>query len=457
LLGRRHDTQPSSQPTLPFQIGEMVAGKYRVESIVGLGGMAAVIAATHIELDQKVAVKILLPERAKEPDAIRRFVTEARAAAKLKSDHAARISDVGTASTPGGVVIPYLVMELLEGEDLATYIERRGRLSPSEAVDFVLEACDAVQEAHSLNIVHRDIKPPNLFVSKNRDGESVIKLLDFGISKTVERTAPHKSNPSKSDVRSITGENEVMGSPAYMSPEQIRAMKDVDHRTDIWSLGVVLYELLTGRDAFQGTSIQDVMGNVVHTEPDRLESIAPDIPRALSAAVHRCLAKDRAQRFQSIAELVDAICPFASNPRELTGPVAIAVEPHSHPKPIALPPNDRAAPTVLIRPRKSPPAWMMMIGAGVLVLLILGGVVAAAMRGPSSTTTPNTTTTISPPPIATAPASAASSASSLADEPDIDLPDTAPSSSSATPRRIPGRPRTKPAPSGSAAHHRTTW
>jgi eukaryotic-like serine/threonine-protein kinase len=438
----------------------MVAGKYRVESIVGLGGMAAVIAATHIELDQKVAVKILLPDRAKEPDAIRRFVTEARAAAKLKSDHAARISDVGTASTPGGVVIPYLVMELLEGEDLATYIERHGRLSPSQAVDFILEACDAVQEAHSLGIVHRDIKPPNLFVSKNRDGESVIKLLDFGISKTAERAAPsQKSNPSKSDVRSITGENEVMGSPAYMSPEQIRAMKDVDHRTDIWSLGVVLYELLTGRDAFQGTSIQDVMGNVVHTQPDRLENIAPDIPSDLSAAVHRCLAKDPTERFQSIAELVDAIRPFSSNTRELTGPVAIAVEPHSHPKPIARPIDERAAPTVLIRPRKSPPVWMM-IGSGLLLLFGLGGIVAFASRQSSPSVPTQTTPVASPPPPTTAATTTASSSSSSSDEPDIDLPaDTnpSPSSSSATTRRFPGRPKTKPAPSGSAAHHRTTW
>lgn len=428
----------------------MVAGKYRVERVVGLGGMAAVLAARHVELDQSVAVKILLPDRSKQPDAVRRFLTEARAAAKLKSDHAARISDVGTTPTPGGVVVPYLVMELLEGEDLASYVEKRGRLSPSEAVDFILEACDAVQEAHSLGIVHRDIKPPNLFVAKNRDGASVIKLLDFGISKTVERTAP--SNHGHDNVRSITGDNEAMGSPAYMSPEQVRATKDVDHRTDIWSLGVVLYELLTGRDAFQGSSMQDVMGNVVHTEPERLETIVPTLPRDLAAAVHRCLAKDPAQRFTSIAELASALGPFASDPHEIPKPVMPAI-PRPLPAPATSP--DRAAPTVLVRPRRALPVpWVI---GGVVAMATLGTIVALAASpwGASGTPSPRTP---GPPAASIAAPKATTQVSAgvaSADEPDIDLPDTSPASSMT--RKLGGRPKTKPAPSTSAAHHRTTW
>ena len=229
----------------PVSPGDVLAGKYRVERVIGAGGMGVVVQATHLELDERVAMKFLLPHAIENAEAATRFVREARAAVKIKSEHVARVTDVGRLENGA----PYIVMEFLQGSDLAAVLQN-GPLSIEDAVDFVLQASDAMAEAHAANIVHRDLKPSNLFMSLRSDGTPLIKVLDFGISKV--------NVPDTSDA-GLTRTTAIMGSPFYMSPEQMRSSKDVDHRTDIWALGVILYELLTGTQPFNGETLPQLV------------------------------------------------------------------------------------------------------------------------------------------------------------------------------------------------------
>lgn len=283
--------------------GTVVAGKYRVDGLIGVGGMAAVFAAHHLELDQPVAMKILLPAQASRPEAVRRFLHEARSAARLQSPHATRVLDVGTTETQGAGVAPFLVMERLTGADLAHLLKERGPLPHGEAVAYVLEACEAVAEAHALGVVHRDIKPSNLFVTTKRDGAPSIKLLDFGISKSL---APAEVGED----RAVTSDRDIVGSPGYMSPEQVRSSRDVDARTDIWSLGVVLHELLTGVDPFRAETIADTLVAVLHAPPHSIAKLAPAVPGELAEVVMRCLQKKADGRFANVEELMTALAPF---------------------------------------------------------------------------------------------------------------------------------------------------
>jgi eukaryotic-like serine/threonine-protein kinase len=291
-----------SQTTMgaaPVAVGDSIADKYSVEHVVGEGGMGVVFAARHIELDQRVAIKFLLPEIAEQGMAAERFRREARAAAKIRGEHVCRVLDVGTLRNG----IPYMVMEYLDGCDLSNELERRGRLPPEEAVGYLIEACDAVAEAHAAGIVHRDIKPANLFLATRSDGSRRIKVLDFGVSKSLL--------DSRSGQHALTITSSVVGSPLYMSPEQLDSAKDVDRRTDIWALGVVLYELLTGRTPFRGDSIPQLVTSVMHDTPAPFANLAVTAPDGLEAVVQRALFKSRDQRYGSIAELVSALAPFA--------------------------------------------------------------------------------------------------------------------------------------------------
>jgi len=283
--------------TSPVAIGEVLDGKYRVERVIGAGGMGIVVAATHIELGQLVAMKFLLGDGANVPEIAARFIREARAAARIPSEHVARVLDV--ARLPSGS--PYIVMEYLEGHDLDALL-RHGQLNPEAAADYLIQACDAMAAAHRLGIVHRDLKPANLFLAHQLDGTSLIKVLDFGISKS-------SFDPA---LGGITNAGALVGSPLYMSPEQMRSAKDVDSRTDIWSLGAVLFELLALRPPFQNDSITGLIADITLGEPARLEELRPDLPPALVAIVVRCLEKDPARRFPDVAELAAALAPFAS-------------------------------------------------------------------------------------------------------------------------------------------------
>ena len=239
----------SDWPDTAFGVreGDILAGKYRVSGIIGSGGMGVVVAAHHIHLDEKVAIKVLHPNVLGMAEAVDRFVREARAVVRIRSEHVVRVSDVDR--LPNGS--PYMVMEYLNGLDLAAWIEKRGALEVEQAVEFVLQACEAVADAHALGIVHRDLKPSNLFCVRSSDGRPFVKVLDFGISKALG-TDTVSSEPG------ITGTNAMLGSPLYMSPEQMRASRDVDARTDIWSIGVILYELLAGKVPFEGSAIPEV-------------------------------------------------------------------------------------------------------------------------------------------------------------------------------------------------------
>jgi len=259
--------------------------------------MGVVVAATHLQLDQRVAIKFMLPEAFANPEAIARFNREARAAVKLRSEHVARVLDTGTFETGA----PYIVMEFLEGVDLSAELARSGPLHPSAAAEYLVQACEAIAEAHSLGIVHRDLKPANLFLTRRPDGSPLVKVLDFGISKA--------TSLGDSGLQ-MTKTAAVMGSPLYMSPEQMKSAKDVDGRTDVWSLGVILYELLGGAVPFNSDTLGALMASVLTEPPAPLVTRRAGLPPELYAIVDRCLQKDRQHRCQNVAELAMALAPF---------------------------------------------------------------------------------------------------------------------------------------------------
>ncbi|WP_437572664.1 serine/threonine-protein kinase [Sorangium sp. So ce542] len=282
----------------PVAIGDVLAGKYRVEQIVGAGAMGTIVAAWHLELDQRVAMKFLHSPGTEGGDPAERFRREARALARIKSEHVARVLDVG--SMQGGM--PYMVMEFLEGNNLAEEIRARGPLPVVEAVGYVLEAIEAMAEAHAAGIVHRDLKPANLFLARRPDGGRIIKVLDFGISKSMLG--------GSRDELALTKTAALLGSPLYMSPEQVRCAKDVDARTDIWALGVIVYEMLIGRTPYNGDSVPQLFASLLHETPPTMAQLRADVPRELDAVVMHCLAKDPEQRWRNVGDLAAALLAF---------------------------------------------------------------------------------------------------------------------------------------------------
>jgi serine/threonine protein kinase len=290
-------------------VGAIIAGKYRVESIVGIGGMGVVVAARHLTLGQPVAIKLLaVPNEEGRAEAHSRFLREAQAAATLRSDHVVKIHDVGAMESG----LPFMVMELLQGSDLGALIDADGPMSPAEAVDYVLQACAAIQEAHAAGIVHRDLKPSNLFRTSRSDGTPLIKVLDFGISKSLTSSAERGE-------LTLTATRQVMGSPYYMSPEQVRDARRVDARSDIWSLGVILHELLTAEPVFTADTFPGVCAAIVADAPRTIRSIRPELPEELERVILTCLEKDPSRRFQSVGELARALLPFSSASDPSTG------------------------------------------------------------------------------------------------------------------------------------------
>jgi serine/threonine protein kinase len=289
-------------PTLPGvpQPGEVLAGKYRVERVLGIGGMGVVVAAMHLELDERVAVKFLAPNMPAQPDAIARFVREAKAAIKIRSDHVVRVLDSGKLDSGA----PYIVMEYLDGLDLHAVLEAEGPLSVDLAVDYVIQACDAIGAAHALGIIHRDLKPGNLFLTKRSDGSGLVKVLDFGISKVMSGSAI--SAPA-----GLTTTTTIMGTPAFMSPEQLRSTRHVDARADIWSMGTILFALLTGEPPYAGESTADIAAKIIRDPPPPLRALRPDAPEGLEQVIACCLEKDPDARYSGIAELAEALLPFA--------------------------------------------------------------------------------------------------------------------------------------------------
>jgi eukaryotic-like serine/threonine-protein kinase len=296
------DPAAPSVPVLRLDIGDVVEGKYRVEQVLGAGGMGMVVKATHLRLQEPVALKFILPQVAADPSAVRRFLREAQAAAKIKSEHVVRVFDVGEHASGA----PYLVMEYLEGQDLCSVLKSRGALPVVEAVDHVLQVCDALGEAHVLGIVHRDLKPANVFVTRDRERRPCVKILDFGISKI----AAHARLAG--DEGALTSSAMLIGSPLYMSPEQLKCSRDVDERADIWSLGVMLFELVAGKLPFSASSVAELCANVITAQPPSVRLHRPEVPEAFANVLSRCLQKDASDRYANVGDLAQALAPFGS-------------------------------------------------------------------------------------------------------------------------------------------------
>jgi serine/threonine protein kinase len=308
-----------------FAGGSLIADKYVVERTLGSGGLAVVVVARHRELGHRVAIKYLREQCRTISGVVDRFRCEAHIAALIRSEHVVRVQDVGEVAGA-----PFIVMEYLEGRDLG-HVIRDGDVTTAQAVDYVLQACEGLAEIHSIGIIHRDLKPENLFVVQDCCGP-VVKVIDFGVSKVT----PTQDNGGWAHV---TYEEALFGTPLYMSPEQLGIGGVVDCRTDIWALGVVLFELLTRGFPFHGEDNPHLFANILTTAPSRPSATAPGIPAELEAAILRCLEKDASRRFQNVAELADRIAPFGPRDaqdrvRRIKTTLALLAPPPPHPQPM---------------------------------------------------------------------------------------------------------------------------
>jgi serine/threonine-protein kinase len=358
------------------QPGEMVGDKYRITRTVATGGMAQVYAAVHVRLGQSVALKILLPEVAAYPELRARFEREARAAAQLRNPHVARVLDVDLMANGA----PYIVMELLEGCDLERELRARGRLPPDEAVGYILQACVAMDEAHRRGTVHRDLKPSNVFLCNASDGSArTVKVLDFGISKVLEQ----------GPVPVVTTLLSVLGTPQYMSPEQVRSARDVDARTDVWSLGVMLYEMLTGRLPFTGDSVTAVVSSIAADPPLPMRAVVPQIDPELDAIVGKALSKDRGARYSDAGTLARALRDLSTGVRTAAGRAPAEPPPSAASDPSArdLSSSSGAAKATLPFPparssqrRRSRRGRVLTVGGGSLALAALAAFAIIGVR-----------------------------------------------------------------------------
>ncbi|MGK3994586.1 serine/threonine-protein kinase [Sorangium sp. So ce1024] len=291
--------EPRADNVYTIAPGTVIARKYRVERTIGRGGMGLVVEALHLDLDTRVAIKFLLPEFMSYTEAAERFMREARTVAKLQTPHVVRVLDV--AALDSGE--PYMVMELLDGEDLACHAAEAGTLAIGECIDHIVQACEALAEAHSLGIVHRDLKPANLFLTKRPDGSPLIKVLDFGVSKILTGDTGNVS---------LTQTTTILGSALYMSPEQMRSSKSVDPRTDIYALGVCLFEIIGGRPPYVADSFPELCAKIYTSPPEPLQDLRPEVPEGLVEVIEKSIAREPEDRYQSIAEFVQALAPYAA-------------------------------------------------------------------------------------------------------------------------------------------------
>jgi serine/threonine-protein kinase len=431
--------------------GEVLAGKFKVERVLGAGGMGVVVAARHLELDERVAVKFLLSEAALNGEAAARFVREARAAVKIKSEHVARVIDVGRMDTGA----PYMVMEYLEGSDLSARLAA-GPIAIDDAVDYVLQACDAMAEAHALGIVHRDLKPANLFLTQRSDGSAVVKVLDFGISKV--------NVPDTADA-GLTKTSAVMGSPYYMSPEQMKSSRDVDSRSDVWSLGVILYELVSGRPPFIGDTLPELLSAIMLDTPPKLETLRAEVPAELSAIMEQVLQKDRTKRYQTVGDLASALAAVAPRRSRFTLERVIKLSGTN----AAIPPSSHASPggspTVVVAQgagtsstwsdskttlaaESKPNRTGLIIGIAALAAVLAAGGTLLAMRPPpaSDAPVPVAAAPAPPPAVAQTPAVIATEPA----KPEVAAAPSVVAPASAAPAPSPQPVVAKPAPAAAA-------
>lgn len=426
---------PDALPGLPRK-GDVIGGKYRIERVIAVGGMGTILGAEHTELGQRVAIK-LMPRRAARSDgAVQRFLREAKTAASIASDHVARVFDVGRLESGAA----YMVMEYLEGRTLAEMIFAGGPMPVAEGLDYVLQASVAIAECHARGIVHRDLKPENIMVLEGPGQHGFVKLLDFGISKT------DWIQPGTNLRSSLTTTTDVFGTPTHMSPEQVRSTKNVDARTDIWALGVVLYEVLTGLPPFMADSLTALSAMIVGDAPRRPIERRPELPAALDAVVMRCLEKRPEDRPQSVAEFAELLAPFVAGKSlaALERIRATAGGAARQPAPRALPPPPRETmaawgTTATRRERRRSVVLGASFGALLFVMAIVGWAVVRA-RAPAPAAAPAPAPAPEPAP------SPAPPVASTAAKPPSETPDAAPPRASAAP--APRTPKPRPRPAG---------
>ena len=338
-------------------VGTLIGGKYRLNALIGVGGMGTVWAATNTSIDQRVAIKLISREHANSPEVRARFLTEARAAAMLRSRYAVQIFDSGETEDS----TPFIVMELLEGENLAERLSNVGPVPLKEAVRIVQQVGKGLSKAHALGIIHRDLKPENVFLARSDDEEGyVAKILDFGIAKIAEARRDKLS----------TGSGSVLGTPLFMSPEQMRGLT-VDHRSDLFSLGMVTFNMLTGRPALSSEEFGDIVLETWTQPLVDVQRVAPWIPKAINAWVQRACARDPGDRFQTADEMMAALAE-AARPRaaESTGPVV------AQPGNTLAPRGSRSAVIPIGTMRFERRSFVAGAVAGALCMLVLFGLVA---------------------------------------------------------------------------------
>ena len=391
--------------------GDVIAGKFRVERVLGEGGMGYVVAARHLQLGQMVALKFMRAEVCT-PEYRSRFLREARNTVRLKSKHVSRVLDVG--ALDGGS--PYMVMEYLEGTDLSELLHKSGPLPVQDACEYILQACEAIAEAHGHGIVHRDLKPANLFLTKGQSGEPVVKVLDFGVSKVIELGIEDDTNPGgrprhRPDDSVVTRASDLLGSPSYMAPEQIISARDADARSDIWSLGVILFRLISGKAPFHAASLGELIQGIVHGPIPNLREAKPDLPQGLEHVVARCLERDRNNRLGDVIELARMLAPYAGpvpTPSleriAILGPALVASVPPPQPSVPSFnsaarsawtsPPMSGPTPAFLEKPDISPATaalWggvfvVMLAATAFLVVTVLGDRNPPPAVGPTAAT-----------------------------------------------------------------------
>ena len=360
-----------SEPTSELaRSGLIVAGKFRLDSLIGRGGMGSVWSATHLGLGHQIAIKLVSREFVRSPAALRRFDAEAKAVARLQSRHVVQVYDNGALDDG----TPYIAMELLAGESLQQRIDRTGLLSLRETVSILAQCCRALGRAHSMGIVHRDIKPDNIFLARtaDEDGE-VVKILDFGVAKV----AMAAGSAGTDGDQSVTKTGSVLGTPLYMSPEQARGLKTVDHRTDVYSLGLVAYTMLTGRDAFEGESFGDILIKICVEPLPRLSAKA-NVPPLMDRWFEHVCARDLRERCGSAQEFIDTL-------RQASGVSASGAQ-APEPMPVAatitdLPPAPPrfaiSVPSVANANMSMSAAGMPRRSIGLVVALAMGGLLVA--------------------------------------------------------------------------------
>jgi serine/threonine-protein kinase len=382
------DTPDLAAPAAP---GDIVDGKYEVTRVLGAGGMGVVVEARHLLLDRPIAIKFMSPLLAGNEAGVRRFMLEARAAAQIQCEHVARVFDVATSSSGA----PYIVMEYLEGRDLEHLLRERRRLPVDEAVGYLLQACEAIAEAHAAGIVHRDLKPANLFVASRADGSPLVKVLDFGVSKLLPT-----ARGNRRDIVS-TGPHVIIGSPLYSSPEQLRAVSAVDARSDVWSLGAILYEMIGGEPPFPADTFLAACTLISHRPYPPLRKRYPEVPPGLDAVIAMTLTKEPERRTQSVAELARGLARFAparsatvlerivnvDRRRSERGAVGNTL-PSSQLPPASPPPES----DVILDAQRTRTAGMLALGAGSATLMVgimvFAWLALSGRRGGESITAP---------------------------------------------------------------------